>query len=158
MQSHEHTYRLFRGLLSPGQTLFTKNSFRSLVISGYFLYARGLEDSDSEENSDSEDGYRIKIFEDMPSADAFFARVLFEANRENPSVNNGLNYLQFLKYICVELGSRIDDTSEFHAIHAFVRRCVGTYEGTNSSDSDNAPASEDDNPGAGAATSAKAAR
>lgn len=133
VQSHEHTYRLFRGLLAPGQSFFTKNSFRSLVISGYFLYERGLEDSSDEEDSES---FKIKIFDDMASADAFFARVLFEANRENPVVNNGLNYLQFLKYICVELGSRIDDTSEFHAIHAFVRRCVGTYEGTNTSESD----------------------
>ena len=40
------------------------------------------------------------------------------------------------RYICVELGSRIDDTSEFHAIHAFVRRCVGTYEGSDSSESE----------------------
>ncbi|CAD7922527.1 unnamed protein product [Amoebophrya sp. A120] len=132
VQSHEHTYRLFRGLLAPGQTTFTKNSFRSLVISGYFLYERGLEDSSDEE----EEAFRIKIFDDMASADAFFARVLFEANRENNTVANGLNYLQFLKYVCVELGSRIDDTSEFHAIHAFVRRCVGTYEGSNSSESD----------------------
>eukprot|EP00392_Amoebophrya_sp_AT5.2_P012913 g13020.t1 len=132
VQSHEHTYRLFRGLLAPGQTTFTKNSFRSLVISGYFLYERGLEDSSEEED----EAFRIKIFDDMASADAFFARVLFEANRENNGVANGLNYLQFLKYICVELGSRIDDTSEFHAIHAFVRRCVGTYEGSDSSESE----------------------
>ncbi|CAD7956470.1 unnamed protein product [Amoebophrya sp. A25] len=132
VQSHEHTYRLFRGLLAPGQTSFTKNSFRSLVISGYFLYERGLDDSSDEED----EAFRIKIFDDMASADAFFARVLFEANRENNSVANGLNYLQFLKYICVELGSRIDDTSEFHAIHAFVRRCVGTYEGSDSSESE----------------------
>merc|ERR1712194_323906 len=138
VQSHEHTYRLFRGLLAPGQTQFTKNSFRSLVISGYFLYERGLEDSENEEDSDTESAQdaacKIKVFDDMASADAFFARVLFEANRERPVANNGLNYLQFLKYICVELGSRIDDTSEFHAIHAFVRRCVGTYEGNSSTD------------------------
>jgi len=134
VQSHEHTYRLFRGLLASGNKEFTKNSFRSLVISGYFLYERGLDvDENGEENVDST-GPKMKIFEDMASADAFFARVLFEANRENPTASTGLNYLQFLKFVCVELGSRIDDTSEFHAIHAFVRRCVGTYEGASSSD------------------------
>merc|ERR1712194_450607 len=93
-----------------------------------FLYERGLDvDENGEENVDST-GPKMKIFEDMASADAFFARVLFEANRENPTASTGL------KFVCVELGSRIDDTSEFHAIHAFVRRCVGTYEGASSSD------------------------
>jgi len=113
------------------------------VISGYFLYERGLEDSDNEDEESESDCFKIKVFDDMASADAFFARVLFEANRERPVANNGLNYLQFLKYICVELGSRIDDTSEFHAIHAFVRRCVGTYEGNSSTDEEEEEENQD---------------
>ncbi len=48
---------------------------------------------------------------------------------------NGLNYAQFLRHICVQIGSRIDDTSEFHSIFAFVRRCVGTYDEDDSEDS-----------------------
>lgn len=109
-----------------------------LLIIRYFLYERGLSDSENEEEEEEEEEkggrFKIKVFDDMAAADSFFARVLFEANRENTIQQNGLNYLQFLKYVCVELGSRIDHTSEFHAIHAFVRRCVGTYEGNSSSD------------------------
>ena len=48
---------------------------------------------------------------------------------------SGLNYQQFLRYICVEIGSRIDDRSEFHSIFAFVRRCVGTYDDESGSSS-----------------------
>ncbi len=79
VQAHEHTYRLFRSLLSGGNHYFTKNSFRSLVISGGFLYDReDYDDTDSE----LDECYRVKIFEDMASADAFFVKVLQEAISE----------------------------------------------------------------------------
>ena len=141
VQAHEHTYRLFRSLLSGGGNLFTKNSFRSLIISAGFLYDRDDLDPTSSEDEDSEldEAYRIKIFDDMTSADAFFARVLHdvmtERERHHLEPLSGLNYQQFLRYICVEIGSRIDDRSEFHSIFAFVRRCVGTYDDESGSSS-----------------------
>lgn len=84
--------------------------------------------------------YKARLFDDMAAADAWFVRVLYEAAREvNPdsvvAQPNGLNFVQFLRHICVEIGAKIDDRSEYHAIHAFVRRCVGTYEGDETSES-----------------------
>lgn len=86
VQSHEHTYRLFRGLIPTGQTLFNKNAFRTLVISGYFLSESGPPDS----TDTLDEQYKVKVFEDSGSAEAFFARVLYEANRENDHPTTGL--------------------------------------------------------------------
>eukprot|EP00397_Hematodinium_sp_SG-2012_P004736 GEMP01004750.1.p1 GENE.GEMP01004750.1~~GEMP01004750.1.p1 ORF type:complete len:683 (+),score=115.08 GEMP01004750.1:19-2067(+) len=109
INAYETLYRVFRSSLTSS-SYFNRTAFR------FFC--------------DHHDLFMDQtFFDDRAQADFFFAAALRSAQAgDNVDSVSGLNYPQYLRYVCSVLGKRLDGRSEIHALMALANKLVSKPE------------------------------